>query len=112
MAKFKNLKVADLIDQYDDKFIESISLKDITNNKELKELCIKLEKANYVVTKFYQMMYNDYIIAINSDSSMMSNAPSIDSVKKYKSLSSKIQKAYNYVTYLVMFDNPFKSGKK
>lgn len=110
MAKTKNVSISELMNEYDDTFINSISLKEISNTKELKELLSKLEKANYVVTTFYQTMYNDYMMAINSDSDSVI-APDLDTVKKYKSLASRIQKAYNYIMYMHTFENPFKVAK-
>lgn len=108
MAKAKALNVSEMIGEYDDNFIDSISLKDVTNCKELKELLLKLEKANYVVTTFYETMYNDYITMINNDCLIQSHGIDIDTVRKYKSLAAKVQKAYYYVLYLNTFDNPFK----
>jgi hypothetical protein len=35
----------------------------------------------------------------------------IDTLKKYKLLASKIQKAYNYVTYILVFENPFRVSR-
>lgn len=110
MAKTKSVNVSELINEYDENFINSISLKDIGSSKELKELLAKLDKANTVVTTFYKMMYTDYITAINSDYDS-DNAPDLDTVKKYKSLASRIQKAYFYVMYLTAFENPFKATK-
>ena len=112
MGKTKTLNVSELINDYDDSFIESISLKDVSNSKELKELLVKLEKANYVVTTFYEMMYNDYITMINSDCQMQPQGLEITTLKKYKSLASKIQKAYSYVLYVNTFENPFKTTRK
>ena len=108
MARIKVNNILELIGLYDEDFISSISLCDIKTSKELKELLCKLEKANYVVTTYYQMLYNDYMIAINSDSDMFNNAPDIETVKRYKSIASRIQKAYNYVLYMITFENPFK----
>ena len=112
MGKTKTLNVSELINDYNDSFIESISLKDVSNSKELKELLVKLEKANYVVTTFYEMMYNDYITMINSDCQMQPQGLEITTLKKYKSLASKIQKAYSYVLYINTFENPFKTTRK
>lgn len=112
MAKQKQINVSELIDDYDDKFIESISLKNVTNYKEFKELLLKLEKANYVVTNFYETMYNDYIMMINSDCEIPSTGLEINTLKKYKSLASKIQKAYSYILYMSTFENPFKSAPR
>ena len=112
MAKSKTINVSELINDYDEHFIESISLKDVTSSKELKELLAKLERANYVVTTFYETMYNDYITMINSDCLVQTQGLDIDTVKKYKSLASKIQKAYYYVLYLNTFDNPFKASTR
>ena len=108
MAKVKTINVSEAINDYDENFIKSISLKDVTNTKELKELLLKLERANYVVTTFYEMMYNDYVTMINSECALQLQGLDINTVKYYKSLASKIQKAYYYVLYLITFDNPFK----
>lgn len=110
MGKAKTLNIPDLINDYDENFISSLSLSNISNSKELKELCNQLDKANTVVTSFYQTLYNDYIMSINSNTDI-ENAPDIDTVKKYKLISSKIQKAYSYILYMIMFENPFKSKK-
>lgn len=109
MAKQKSLNVSELIDNYDDNFIDSLSLKNITNYKELKALLIELEKANYVVTTFYETMYNDYITMINSDSQIEPQSISDETLMHYKNLASKIQKAYSYVLYINTFENPFRS---
>lgn len=111
MAISKRLNVFEQINNYDEDFIKSISLENISTNKELKELVTKLETANYVVTNFYQMLYNDYIMAINSDCDYANNVSDIDTIKKYKSLAHRIQKSYNYLLYIFMFNNPFKKTK-
>lgn len=108
MSKCKQLNISDLIDHYNDDYINSITLNNITNAKELKQLVVELEKANNVVTQYYELLYIDFIMSINSDSQ---NVVDIDNVIKYKNLASKIQKAYNYVMYLNLFNNPFKSLK-
>ena len=112
MAKIKSINVSELINEYDENFIDGISLNKISSTKELKELTQKLEKANYVVTSFYETMYNDYIMMINSDSIVNTSGLEIDTLKRYKSLASRIQKAYNYVLYLNTFENPFKSSTR
>ena len=112
MGKAKTLNVSELINDYDENFISSISLKEISNSKELKELLVKLEKANYVVTTFYETMYNDYVTMINSDASICSSGLEIETLKRYKSLASRIQKAYAYVLYMNTFENPFKTTRK
>ena len=109
MSKIKIVNVADQISQYDDDFIRSISLKDVTSAKSLKQLLTKLETAYKVVTSYYETVYNDYIIMINSEADSCPNCVSIDTLKKYKQLASKIQKAYSYILYMNTFDNPFKS---
>lgn len=109
MAKVKCTSLADLISEYDDKFIESITLDGISSMKDLKELYNKLDKANRAVTLYYETMYNDYITMINSDS--LNVELDIDAIKKFKSLASKIQKAYSYITYIMTFENPFKISK-
>lgn len=110
MAKLKNENISELINEYDEEFVQSISLKDVSSSKKLKELLNKLEKANSVITSFYQTLYNDYIISINSDEPSL-DGPDIDMLKKYKRLSSKIQNAYKYILYLSTFENPFKICK-
>ena len=110
MAKQKQLNVAEQISLYDnEEFLESISLKNVTNTKELRNLLTKLENAYRVVTSFYEIMYNDYVTMINSDSDNLLCAIDVDTLKKYKSLASKIQKAYNYILYISTFDSPFKT---
>lgn len=112
MAKTKSINVSELISDYDDNFIHSISLKNVTSTKELKELMQKLEKANYVVTTFYETMYNDYMMMINSDCDTSPCDLDINTLKKYKSLASKIQRMYNYVLYIHTFENPFKASTR
>lgn len=110
MGKIKALNISELIQNYDENFIESLSLSNISNAKEFKELYNELDRANTVVTSFYQTLYNDFIMAINSNTEI-DNAPSIKTMKKYKSIASKIQKAYSYILYMITFENPFKSTK-
>jgi hypothetical protein len=112
MSKVKNLNVSELINEYDEDFINSISLNNISNCKELKELLVKLEKANYTVTSFYEMLFNDYVMVINSDNEIPPSGFDIDTLKKYKSLASRIQKAYSYILYISTFENPFKISKR
>lgn len=103
-------KVQNTVNDYDEKFIESISLKSVHNAKEFKELLDKLEKADQVVTEYYRMLYMDHIMFINSYSKCMPSEISLDNVKKYRALATKIHKAYNYVMYISTFENPFKSS--
>ena len=104
----KKINLADQISLYDnEEFLNSISLKNITNAKDLKSLLLTLEKANYVVTNFYELMYSDYIAIINSSCKTQPVYITKDAIVKYRSLASRIQKAYNYVLYLNTFDNPF-----
>lgn len=110
MGKIKTLNIPELIQNYDENFINSLSLSNISSEKELKELYTELDRANTVVTSFYNTLYNDFMMAINSNSEI-DNAPSIDLMKRYKSISSKIQKAYSYILYIITFENPFKSKK-
>lgn len=105
----KNVNIAELVTQYDDEFIKSISLMNISSNKEFKELLLKLERANQVVTTYYQMLYNDFIMSINSHAIAM--LPDKDNLMHYKNIASKIQKAYSYMLYIYTFENPFKSIK-
>jgi len=108
MAKAKSINVSELINEYDEAFIDSISVKNVSSTKELKELMQKLEKANYVVTTFYETMYNDYMMMINSDYDTSPCDLDIVTLTRYKSLASKIQRVYNYILYLHTFENPFK----
>lgn len=108
MNRQKSINVSEEINNYDENFINSISLNDVKNCKELKELLSKLERANYVATTYYEMLYTDYITMINSDCKSMPCVLDINTLMKYKSLASKIQKAYNYILYVNTFENPFK----
>lgn len=110
MGKAKQLNFTELISDYDENFLSSISLKEVKTSKELKELLQKLCKASYVVTSFYEMLYSDYMTMINND--VTQQRIDFSTVKRYKSLASKIQKAYNYVLYLTTFEDPFKLGCK
>lgn len=112
MAKTKSINISELINDYDENFISSISLNGISSTKELKELMQKLERANYVVTTFYETMYNDYMMMINSDCDALPCDLDIATLKKYKTLASKIQQAYSYVLYLHTFENPFKASTR
>lgn len=103
--------IVDQVSQYDEDFIASISLKDIKNNKELKDLISKVEIANETITSFYQMMYNDYIMSINNDYTVSNTLEDIELIKKYKSRAGKLQKLYNYLLYIFTFENPFKVVK-
>ena len=108
-AKTKCANLVELVSEYDDKFIESITLDGVSSMKDLKELYNKLDKANRVVTLYYETMYNDYITMINSDS--LNVELDINTIKKFKLLASKIQKAYSYITYVMTFENPFRISK-
>ena len=111
MAKAKITNIYELVKMYDDKFVSSISLNGITSGKELKELLSKLAKANEVVTAYYSMLYNDFIMAANSDS-LMPDGLEISTLCKYKDLANKIQRAYSYVLYVYTFENPFRSRRR
>lgn len=103
-------KTQNTIAEYDETFVNSISLKNINSAKELKELLDKLEKADQVVTEYYRTLYTDHIMFINSSNKYAPDEISLENVKKYKLLASKIHKAYNYVMYISTFENPFKSS--
>lgn len=103
-------KTQNTIAEYDENFVNSISLKNINSAKELKELLDKLEKADQVVTEYYRTLYTDHIMFINSSNKYAPDEISLENVKKYKLLASKIHKAYNYVMYISTFENPFKSS--
>lgn len=112
MAIVKKGNLLDQINEYNNDFINSITFKNIKDSKDLKELLAKLEKANEVVTEYYSVLYNDYITMINSKYCFNSNGIDLDTVIKYRSITKKIQKMYNYVVRLTMFENPFKSTNK
>lgn len=112
MAVTKKVNLLDLVGNYDIEFINSISLKDVKNNKDLKELLIKVEKANDVITSYYTTLYNDYIETINSECELNPCGFEINTVVKYRDLAYKIHKLYNYILYISMFENPFKRIKK
>lgn len=103
----KSSKRCDNISLYNEEFIKSISLANISDQKELRALLQKLEKANSEITNFYSMVLQDYISSINNNYEFANVVPSLSTVKKYKNIATKIQKAYNYVLYLVTFDNPY-----
>lgn len=111
MAKLKKLNILELVNEYDENFINSISLTNVNSNKELKDLLSRLDKANSVITAYYETLYNDYITMINSDHSDPVEGIDLITLKKYKSLATRIQKAYNYILYVTTFENPFKSIK-
>ena len=110
MGKSTAINILESIGEYNDEFINSISLKDVSSVKELRLLLNKLEKANYVVTMYYQTLYNDYVMAINSDCSLQSHGINVDTLLKYKSIASRIQKAYKYIMYIMFL--PTKLRKK
>jgi hypothetical protein len=112
MNRQKSINVSEEINNYNENFINSISLNDIKNCKELKELLSKLERANYVATSYYEMLYTDYITMINSDCKSIPCSLDVNTLMKYKSLASKIQKAYNYILYVNTFENPFKLNSR
>lgn len=103
----KSSKQHDSINLYNEHFIKSISLSNVSNQKELRELLSKLEKANFEITNFYSMILQDYISSINNNYEFAGVVPDLSTVKKYQTISKKIQKAYNYILYLVTFDNPY-----
>ena len=61
-------------------------------------------------TLHIQTMYNNYILAINDDNTECSTT--LEDLLQYKQRASKIQKAYNYLLYIFMFENPFKTIKR
>jgi hypothetical protein len=107
----RGVKGQDRVSDYNEEFIKSISLKDVNTSKDLKELLTKLEKANEVMTSFYKTVFSDYVMSINNNADSAGVVPDLATVKKYKSLTSKIQRAYNYILYLSTFENPFSNNK-
>jgi hypothetical protein len=103
----KSSRQCDNVTSYNEDFIKSISLANVSDQKELRALLQKLEKANYEITNFYSMLLQDYISSINNNYEFAFVVPDLGTVKKYKNIASKIQKAYNYILYLVTFDNPY-----
>ena len=76
-------KTQSTIAEYDENFVNSISLKNINSAKELKELLDKLEKADQVVTEYYRTLYTDHIMFINSSNKYAPDEISLENVKKY-----------------------------
>lgn len=103
----KQVKYKDSVSNYGEDFINSISLANIKSVNELKSLYQKLENANEVMTEFYRVLFSDYITAINKSSDSACIVPDLATVKKYRSITSRIQKAYFYIQYLLTFENPF-----
>lgn len=103
----KSSRQCDNINSYNEEFIKSISLSNVTDQKELRALLQKLEKANSEITSFYSMLLQDYVSSINNNYEFAGVVPDLGTVKKYKKIASKIQRAYSYILYLVTFDNPY-----
>lgn len=110
MSKIKAINIAEAISEYDDKFINSITLKDITSYSEFRDLIKTLERANHIVTEYYMMLYNDYMMYINNDGNLNTSID-LETVKHYKSLAQRIQSIYNYVNFIFTFENPYKIRK-
>lgn len=110
MSKTKAVNIAEAILEYDDKFINSITLKDITSYSEFRDLLKKLEYANHVVTEYYMMLYNDYMMYINNDGTLNASID-LETVEHYKSLAQRIQNVYNYVNFVFTFENPYRPRK-
>lgn len=110
MSKAKVINIAEAISEYDDKFINSITLKDITSYSEFRDLMKTLERANHIVTEYYMMLYNDYMMYINNDGNLNTSID-LETVKHYKSLAKRIQSIYNYVNFIFTFENPYKTRK-
>ena len=96
---------ANNVSTYNDEFINSITLKNIKSFSELRSLYTKLKKANEIMTDFYMTIFSDYVMSINSNADDVCIIPDLDTVKKYKVLTSKIQKAYNYISFLPLLLN-------
>lgn len=103
----KSSRRCDNVNLYNEDFINSISLSEVSDQRDLKALLQKLEKANTEITNFYTMLLQDYIPSINNNYEFAGVVPDLGTVKKYKNIANKIQNAYNYVLYLVTFDNPY-----
>ena len=86
---------------------ESEGICRFNHDRDLRALLQRLEKANTEITNFYTMLLQDYIPSINNNYEFAGVVPDLDTVKKYKNIAKKIQNAYNYVLYLVTFDNPY-----
>jgi hypothetical protein len=108
MAIIKRGNLLDQVSEYNENFVKSISLKGIKDSKDLRELMFKLEKANDIITEYYNVLYNDYIMMINSDYCFNPSGLDASTVIKYHNLAKKIHKLYNYVVYIATFENPFK----
>ena len=103
----KSSKQCDNISLYNEEVKKLKKSANISDQKELRALLQKLEKANSEITNFYSMVLQDYVSSINNNYEFANVVPSLSTVKKYKNIATKIQKAYNYVLYLVTFDNPY-----
>lgn len=103
----KSSRRCDSVSLYNEDFINSISLSEVSDQRDLRALLQRLEKANTEITNFYTMLLQDYIPSINNNYEFAGVVPDLDTVKKYKNIAKKIQNAYNYVLYLVTFDNPY-----
>ena len=63
-----------------------------------------------IVTEYYMMLYNDYMMYINNDGNLNTSID-LETVKHYKSLAQRIQSIYNYVNFIFTFENPYKTRK-
>lgn len=107
MAIAKKISLLDQISECSD-FIDSVSFKNVKDNKDLRELVAKLEKANDIITDYYNMLLDDYVTIINSDLCFNQSGVTLNTVIKYRNLAKKVHKLYNYIIYMATFENPFK----
>ena len=63
----KSSRRCDNVNLYNEDFINSISLSEVSDQKDLRALLQKLEKANTEITNFYTMLLQDYIPSINNN---------------------------------------------
>lgn len=103
-SKSQNIK------KYNEKFIKSISIKNIRDSKELKELLDKLEIASSEITSYYKDLYEDYILELECENTGLPEELSIANMKRLKRLTKQIQRARNYLLFMYTFENPFKSN--
>ena len=63
----KSSRRCDNVNLYNEDFINSISLSEVSDQRDLRALLQKLEKANTEITNFYTMLLQDYIPSINNN---------------------------------------------
>ena len=93
----KSSRRCDSVSLYNEDFINSISLSEVSDQRDLRALLQKLEKANAEITNFYTMLLQDYIPSINNNYEFAGVVPDLDTVKKYKNI------AIRFRMHIIMF---------